>query len=89
MANKTERIEARFPAELKVLAERAALASGYTLTDYLANLVRNDAPKRLKAQNEITLTNKQFDHFIKACESAPAPSKKILDAAQKLDEEGF
>jgi uncharacterized protein (DUF1778 family) len=44
MTNKTERIEARFPAELKALAERAALASGYTLTDYLAYLVRNDAP---------------------------------------------
>lgn len=89
MASKTERIEARFPADLKSLAERAALASGYTLTDYLANLVRNDAPKRLKAQSEIVLTNKQFDHFIEICESTPAPSEKILDAARRLDEEGF
>ena len=89
MANKTERIEARFPADLKALAERAALASGYTLTDYLANLVRNDAPKRLKAQSEIALTNAQFDHFIKVCEAAPAPSEKILNTALKLDKEGF
>jgi uncharacterized protein (DUF1778 family) len=89
MASKTERIEARFPADLKTLAERAALASGYTLTDYLAFLVRNDAPKRLKAQSEITLTNKQFDQFISACEAAPAPTVKILEAARKLDEEGF
>lgn len=89
MATKTERIEARFPAELKALAERAALASGYTLTDYLANLVRSDAPKRLKASTEITLTNEQFDRFIEVCESAPSPSKKLLDAARKLDEEGF
>ena len=89
MTNKTERIEARFSAELKALAERAALASGYTLTDYLAVLVRNDAPKRLKAQRELTLTNEQFDNFIKVCEAAPKPSKKLLDAAQKLDQEGF
>lgn len=89
MASKTERIEARFPADLKVLAERAALAIGYTLTDYLAYLVRNDAPKRLKAQSEIMLTNKQFDHFISVCEAAPAPSKKLLEAARKLDKEGF
>jgi uncharacterized protein (DUF1778 family) len=89
MTSKTERIEARFPADLKALAERAALASGYTLTDYLAYLVRNDAPKRLKAQSEITLTNKQFDHFIRVCEAAPAPSKRILEAARKLDKEGF
>lgn len=89
MATKTERIEARFPAELKALAERAASASGYTLTDYLANLVRNDAPMRLKAQNEIAVTNEQFDRFMAICEAAPAPSNKILDAARKLDEEGF
>lgn len=89
MASKTERIEARFPADLKALAERAALASGYTLTDYLAILVRNDAPRRLKAQSEIVLTNQQFDHFIKVCEAAPAPSKKILNVAQKLDKAGF
>lgn len=89
MAAKTERIEARFPAELKALAERAASASGYTLTDYLANLVRNDAPMRLKAQNEIVVTNEQFDHFMEVCEAAPAPTNKILDAARKLDAEGF
>jgi uncharacterized protein (DUF1778 family) len=89
MNSKTERIEARFPADLKILAERAASASGYTLTDYLAFLVRNDAPKRLKAHNEIVLANEQFDNFIKVCEAAPKPGKKILEAARKLDKEGF
>lgn len=89
MASKTERVEARFPADLKALAERAALASGYTLTDYLASLVRSDAPKRLKEHNEIVVANEQFDHFIQVCESAPAPSSKILDVAKRLDKEGF
>lgn len=89
MTAKAERIEARFPAELKTLAERAALASGYSLTDYLADLVRKDAPQRLRAQNEIQLTNERFDHFIRVCETAKAPSKKILEAAKKLDSEGF
>ncbi|MDO3387979.1 DUF1778 domain-containing protein [Gilvimarinus sp. SDUM040013] len=89
MATKTERIEARFPAELKILAERAALASGYSLTDYLANLVRNDAIERLKSQSEIQLTNERFDRFAQACEDAKAPSNKIIEAAEKLDREGF
>jgi len=89
MSSKTERIEARFPADLKLLAERAALASGYTLTDYLANLVRNDAPQRLKAQSVIELTNQQFDDFIKACEAVSSPSPEIIEAARKLDSEGF
>ncbi|MEO0442564.1 MAG: DUF1778 domain-containing protein [Pseudomonadota bacterium] len=89
MSSKTKRIEARFPADLKVLAERAALASGYTLTDYLANLVRNDAPQRLKAQSVIELTNQQFDDFIRACETVSSPSPEIIEAARKLDSEGF
>ncbi|MCY3769035.1 MAG: DUF1778 domain-containing protein [Gammaproteobacteria bacterium] len=89
MPTKTERIEARFPADLKALAERAALASGYTLTGYLAHLVRNDAPKRLNAHREIVLAHEQFDHFIAICENAPPPGRKILDVAQKLDQEGF
>ncbi len=89
MAAKTERVEARFPADLKKLAERAAVASGVTLTDYLVNLVRNDAPKRLKAQAEIDLTNAQFDHFVQACEAADPPSRKIREVARKLDQEGF
>jgi len=89
MASKTERIEARFPSELKVLAERAALISGITLTDYLANLVRADAPKRLKSENEIVLANQQFDDFIQVCDTALAPSKKLTEAANRLDSEGF
>ena len=89
MSIKTMRIEARFPAELKVLAERAAQASGYTLTDYLASLVRNDAPKRLKEHNEIVITNEQFDHFIQVCDKSKAPGRKLLESAKKLDAEGF
>ncbi len=89
MGTRTERIEARFPPELKALAERAALASGQTLTDYLANLVRLDAPKRLQSANEVMLANEQFDQFLVACETAQSPSKKLLNAAKKLDAEGY
>lgn len=89
MSTKTERLEARFPADTKALAERAALASGYTLTDYLVRLVLADAPKRLKAQQEIQLTNEHFDNFLAICEQAAAPSDKILETAKKLDQEGF
>ncbi len=89
MAIKTERIEARFIPEIKHLAERAALASGVTLTDYLVRLVREDAPKTLKSYSEIQLTNQQFDSFIKICESEQEPSKAVLDAAKRLDKEGF
>lgn len=89
MSAKTERIEARFLPEIKQLAERAALISGVTLTDYLAKLVTENAPKTLKAYSEIKLTNDQFDQFIAICDSSPKPSKEILNAAKRLDEEGF
>lgn len=89
MSMKTERIEARFLPEIKHLAERAALISGVTLTDYLAKLVTENAPKTLKAYSEIKLTNEQFDQFIAICDNPPKPSKAILNAAKRLDEEGF
>jgi|TARA_B100000745_G_scaffold209552_1_gene138591 uncharacterized protein (DUF1778 family) len=89
MATKTERVEARFLPEIKALAERAASVSGVTLTEYLASLVREDAPKTLKSHTEIQLTNQQFDNFLAICEAEQEPSKAILDAAKRLDEEGF
>jgi len=89
MVSKTERVEARFMPEIKQLAERAALVSGVTLTDYLVRLVREDAPKTLKSYSEIQLTNKQFDNFIAICEAEHEPSQAIIDAAKRLDDEGF
>jgi len=89
MGSKTERVEARFMPEIKLLAERAALVSGVTLTDYLVRLVREDAPKTLKSYSEIQLTNQQFDNFIAICEAEHEPSQKITGAAKRLDDEGF
>ena len=89
MAKEYERIEARFIPEIKQLAERGALVSGVTLTDYLAKLVREDAPETLKAHTNIQLTNKQFEDFIAICEAEHKPSQRILEAAKRLDDEGF
>ena len=60
-----------------------------TLTDYLVSLIKTDAPKTLKAQTEITLTNEQFDNFLVICNSDRKPSKQIRKAADLLDKEGF
>jgi len=84
-----ERLEAKISPETKKLAERAALAKEMTLTDYLISLIKTDAPKTLKAQTEITLTNEQFDNFLIICNSDRKPSKQIRKAADMLDKEGF
>ena len=89
MASKTVRIEARFMPEVKQLAERAAAFSGLSLTDYLAKLVRDDAPRVLKTRTEIQLTNEQFDNFLVICQADSEPSQALKDAAKRLDEEGF
>jgi Protein of unknown function (DUF1778). len=89
MKIKSERVEIRLSQELKILAERAATVSGYTMTEYLAELLRKDAPERLKLQGEIQLANGRFDQFIQTCERTNSPGKTILDAAGRLDREGF
>lgn len=84
-----ERLEAKLSPETKRLAERAALVSELTVTDYLAKLIKDDAPKTIKAHTEIQLTNQKFDDFMVLCDSMREPSKEIKDAANLLDKEGF
>ncbi|OYQ90510.1 hypothetical protein B9T10_04095 [Wohlfahrtiimonas chitiniclastica] len=89
MTTKTERIEAIFLPEVKRSAERAALATGVTLTEHLSKLVQENAPKTFNAYHEIVLTNQQFANFLETCEVVQPPSKKIKQAAALLDKEGF
>ncbi len=86
-----ERIEMRVDAEIKQLAERASVALGCSsLTEYITGLIRENAPKTLQHEASIQLTNAQFDRFINACNDLERkPSQKILEAAKRLDSEGF
>lgn len=84
-----ERLEAKIRPETKQLAERAAMASELSLTDYLVKLIMEDAPKTLQAHTEIKLKNEQFDAFIAICNSDRELSQEIKKAANLLDKEGF
>lgn len=84
-----ERLEAKIQPEIKRLAERAALVSGVTLTDYLIKLIQENAPKTLKAYTEIKLKNDQFDKFLSICNSDRELSKELKKASNLLDDEGF
>ena len=89
-AKKKQRMNIRLAPEDKELAERACVASGQSMTDYVVNLIRRDAPEVLKRQATITLTNAQFDNFMVVCQDKTlVPSPRILEAARKLDQEGF
>ena len=84
-----KRIEMRIAEDIKTMAERASAATGCTLTEYITRLISEDAPHVLKMHNEIELTNDRFDHFISVCKSGKPPSPRIMDAAKRLDNEGF
>lgn len=45
--------------------------------------------KKMKAQNELILSERQFEKLMELCENPPPPSKKILESAKKLDSDGF
>ena len=89
MASSTQRIEIRVDDKIKQLAERAAAAAGCTLTEYVTRLIAEDAPKVLKTHSDIRLTNEQFDRFMAVCEASKPPGSRILEAAKRLDQEGF
>ena len=75
--------------QIKLLAERAAAANECSVTEYITRLVQADAPKVLHQQQEIELTNQNFDRFIELCQDAPSPTPRLRAAARRLDEEGF
>lgn len=88
----SSRIDMKIDPETKQLAERAAAACGQSLSGYLLALIRKDAPKVLSEQQQITLTNRQYDDFIRACETCNEEwvlSEKLAQAAAQLDEQGF
>jgi len=85
-----ERIDMRVDHNVKQLAERASAARGASVTEYISALIREDAPKILENEASIKLTNAQFDHFMAVCnDTEQKPSKRILDAAKRLDAEGY
>jgi uncharacterized protein (DUF1778 family) len=90
-ATRRERIEMRVDADIKQLAERASAALGCaSLTEFITSLIQDHAPKILQKEASIKLTNAQFDNFIAICNDAERkPSTRIIEAAKRLDDEGF
>jgi uncharacterized protein (DUF1778 family) len=89
MAIAANRIDMRVNEQVKQLAERAANALGCTVTEYLVRLIQQDAPKVLRGETEIVLSNAQFDRFTELCKQTTPPSPRIREAARRLDAEGF
>lgn len=91
MAVPRERIEMRVEVEIKQMAERASAALGCaSLTEFITRLIRDNAPEILQHESAIQLTNAQFDNFVAICEDTERkPSDRIMEAAKRLDAEGY
>jgi uncharacterized protein (DUF1778 family) len=56
----------------------------------MTRLIREYAPGILAKQTTIELTNAQFDNFLAVCnDQTLKPSKSLMDAAKRLDSEGY
>ena len=91
ISSNNQRIEMRVDLETKQMAERASAALGCSsLTEYITRLIRENSPKIIQQQTDIKLSNQQFEHFIELCEDTSLkPSKRLLAAAKRLDDEGL
>lgn len=91
ISSNNQRIEMRVDIETKQMAERASLALGCSsLTEYITRLIRENSPEIIQQQTDIKLSNQQFERFIDLCEDVTLkPSKKILMAAKRLDNDGL
>ena len=81
---RTERLEARIPAELKTVFARAAALRGQTLTDFVVSTVTEAAQQTLRQQDIVELTRRDQIAFADALAHPPAPAAKLRSAARSF-----
>ena len=91
MIHTSESVEIQMDADTRQLAERAAaVLGGISLAEFITNLIRENAPEILRHETAIRLSNTQFDNFIAICnDTERQPDARTLEAAKRLDTEGF
>ncbi len=85
---RSERLEARIPADLKDLYARAAAARGQTLTDFVLSAVTEAARKVVRENDMLELSQRDQQAFAAALLNPPAPSAKLRVAATWAREQG-
>jgi uncharacterized protein (DUF1778 family) len=82
---KDERLEARVPAELKTMFQRAADLEGLTLTDYVISALVEKSRSTIREHEVITLTGRNREVFLEALQNPPKISPKLAAALAKLE----
>ena len=85
---RSERLEARIPAELKDLYSRAAAARGQSLTDFVLSTVTEVARRIVRENDMLDLSHRDQQAFAAALTRPPAPSAKLVAAAAWARDQG-
>jgi uncharacterized protein (DUF1778 family) len=76
-ARRTSHIHLRAPQKARDLIERAADATGQTITDFVLNSATSHAVDVLLDQRFFTLTPEQHEEFMRILDNPPPPNEKL------------
>lgn len=77
----TARLDMRLNKEVKEKAEKASALLGLkSLTEYIVNLIDEDATQVIAQYESMTIENDLFDKFMANCEKTHAPNQALQDA---------
>lgn len=77
------RIHFRLPQEAKEVIERAALASGLTMTDFAITALLQSAHETLERQAQRQLSDRDRDLFLKMLAEDAEPNDALKQAARR------
>ena len=76
------RLNFRLPSEAKEKVERAAVASGLTVTDFAIHALINSADEVLERHHKRTLSNRDRDVFLALLDADDDPNEALKSAFQ-------
>lgn len=77
------RLNFRLPNEVKEVIERAAVASGLTVTDFAISALVNSANQVLERHQTRTLSDRDRDLFLALLDSDQQPNEALKKAARE------
>ena len=86
----TTRFDMRLDAEVKAKAEKASALLGMkSLTEYVVQLMEEDATRVIAEHESMIVQNDIFDRFMLACNEAARPNRALKDATNFTREHGI
>lgn len=78
------RLNFRVPQAAKEIIERAALASGLTITDFAISALLQSAQETLDRQAQRQLSDRDRDLFLAMLDRDPEPNEALKNAARRF-----